>query len=81
VVTLRKNKGNKTTDSILLVLILIYFLKNTIDLFVVDLMPELADNIFWVFITLICIIIFFINKRYIYFSIMLGILVVGLVTF
>jgi hypothetical protein len=81
VVTLRKNKENKTTDSILLALLLIYFLKNTIDLFVIDLMPESADNIFWVFTSLLFIIIFFISKRYLYSAIMLGILVLGIVTF
>ncbi len=80
-VTLKKNKENKTTNSILLALFLIYFLKNTIDLFVVDLMPELADNIFWIFTSLLFIILFFINKRYIYSALLLGILVVGLVTF
>jgi hypothetical protein len=82
VVTLtKKDKENNTTDSILLVFVLIYFLKNTIDLFVVDLLPELADNIFWVFISLLFIIIFLLNKKYIYSAIMISILLVGLVNF
>jgi hypothetical protein len=82
VVTLSKKvKENNTIDSTLLILLLIYFMKNTIDLFVVDLLPELADNIFWGFISLLFIIIFFINKKYIYSAVMIGILLVGLVNF
>ncbi|MGM0854720.1 MAG: hypothetical protein ACQEWI_19240 [Bacillota bacterium] len=74
-------KENKTTDSILMALVLILLLKNTIDLFFFDLLPTVADNIFWVLISLVFIITFYIKKSYIYLAIMLVILLVGLFNF
>ncbi len=71
-------KGNKTSDSILMALVIILLIKITIEQFAFDPLPTIADNIFWVIISVIFIITFYIKKSYIYLAIMLVILLVGL---
>jgi hypothetical protein len=76
-----KNNQNKKIDSILITLVIILLLKITIDQFFFDLLPTLADNIFWVLISVILVINFFKKKSYIYLVITLVILSVGLSNF
>ncbi|MFC4323052.1 hypothetical protein [Litchfieldia salsa] len=76
-----KSKENNTSDSILMAVVIIFLIKNTIDLFVFDLLPPVGDNIFWVFISFILILIFYIKRSYIHLCIMLVILLVGILNF
>ncbi|WP_010651975.1 hypothetical protein [Oceanobacillus massiliensis] len=73
-----QERENKATDSILRASIIILLIKITMEQFFFDPLPTIADNIFWVLLSAIFIIVFYIRKSYIYLSIMLVILLVGL---
>ena len=70
-------KVTKKTDPFLLVLVLVLLLKSTIELYFVDVLSGVVDNVFWVLITVVLTIYSLLNKKYIYFSILLVILVIG----
>ncbi|MDL4840333.1 hypothetical protein [Aquibacillus rhizosphaerae] len=79
---INKKKESKTiTDSILMTLAVILLLKNAIDLFFFDLFPPVADNVFWVLISVIFTITFYIKKSYICLVVVLVILLVGIFNF
>ncbi|WP_085994158.1 hypothetical protein [Oceanobacillus senegalensis] len=75
----KQKKESKTTDSILIALVIILLLKNTIDLFFFDLFPTVADNIFWAILSVIFVIVFYIKKSYIFLTITLVILIAGFI--
>lgn len=77
----KQKKENKTTDSVIMALVIILLIKITIDQFFFEPLPTIADNIFWVLISVIFIITFYIKKSYIYLAVMLVILLVGLFNF
>jgi len=76
-----QKQGNKITNSILMVLVIILFLKHAIDLFFFDLLPTAGDNIFWVIISILFIIVLYIKKSYLFLTAMFVILLVGLLNF
>lgn len=76
-----QKRENKTIDSILMALVIILLIKITIEQFFFDPLPKVADIIFWVLISVIIIITFYIKKSYIYLAVMLVILLVGLLNF
>ncbi|UOQ84681.1 hypothetical protein [Gracilibacillus salinarum] len=78
---INRKKENKTIDSILLALVILLIVKLSIDLFFFDLLPPLADNIFWVGVSVAGVIAFYLKKSYIYLAVMLVILIAGLFNF
>jgi hypothetical protein len=77
----KKKERKSITDTVLMALVVFLFLKSTIDLFFLDLLPPVADNILWVLISVIFIITLYIKKSYISLCIVLVILLVGLFNF
>ncbi|MGE6753792.1 hypothetical protein ACQKFO_10105 [Rossellomorea sp. NPDC071047] len=70
-------KGVEIGDTFLKTMLIISLFISTIEMFFANVISETVENVIWILLALTLTIYLFVNKNYIYFSIILVICVIG----